>query len=48
MPSAYPTNASVAIVPALAMLVLYVAAGLRRDEERYADAVSPASAPSLP
>jgi MFS family permease len=33
-----------AIVPALAMLVLYVVAGLRRDEERYADAVSTASA----
>jgi hypothetical protein len=29
-----------AVVPALAMLVLYVVAGLRRDEERYADAVS--------
>jgi MFS family permease len=29
-----------AVVPALAMLVLYVIAGLRRDEERYADAVS--------
>lgn len=29
-----------AIVPALAMLVLYVAADLRRDEARYADAVS--------
>jgi MFS family permease len=33
-----------AIVPALAMLVLYFAAGLRRDEERYADAVSGAAA----
>jgi hypothetical protein len=33
-----------AIVPALAMLVLYFAAGLRRDEERYADAVSGAVA----
>jgi MFS family permease len=28
-----------ALAPALAMLVLYVAAGLRRDEERYADAI---------
>ena len=35
-----------AIVPALAMLVLYVVAGLRRDEERYADAVSGAPAPA--
>ena len=35
-----------AIVPALAMVVLYLVAGLRRDEERYADAVSAAS--SLP
>jgi len=38
------------IVPALAMLVLYVVAGLRRDEERYPDAASgvptPASAPA--
>jgi DHA3 family tetracycline resistance protein-like MFS transporter len=33
-----------AILPALAMVVLYVAAGLRRDEERYADAVSAAAA----
>jgi MFS family permease len=33
-----------AIVPALAMVVLYVVAGLRRDEERYADAVSGAGA----
>jgi MFS family permease len=33
-----------AIVPALAMLALYVVAGLRRDEERYADAASGASA----
>jgi DHA3 family tetracycline resistance protein-like MFS transporter len=32
-----------AIAPALAMLVLYVVAGLRRDEERYADAVSAAA-----
>jgi MFS family permease len=37
-----------AIVPALAMLVLYVVAGLRRDEERYADAVSSASAAAVP
>ena len=37
-----------AIVPALAMLVLYVLAGLRRDEERYADAVSTASAAAVP
>jgi MFS family permease len=35
-----------AIVPALAMVVLYFAAGLRRDEERYADAVSGAPAPA--
>jgi MFS family permease len=35
-----------AVVPAGAMVVLYVAAGLRRDEERYADAVSGASAPA--
>jgi MFS family permease len=33
-----------AIVPAVLMLVLYVVAGLRRDEERYADAVSAAPA----
>ena len=33
-----------AVVPALAMVVLYFAAGLRRDEERYADAVSGAPA----
>jgi MFS family permease len=33
-----------AIVPALAMLVLYVAAGLRRDEERYPDAAGVGSA----
>jgi DHA3 family tetracycline resistance protein-like MFS transporter len=33
-----------AVAPALAMVVLYAAAGLRRDEERYADAVSGASA----
>ena len=32
-----------AIVPAVAMLVLYVLAGLRRNEERYADAVSEAA-----
>jgi MFS family permease len=38
------TLVAAAIVPALAMLVLYVAAGLRRDEERYADAVSGAAA----
>jgi DHA3 family tetracycline resistance protein-like MFS transporter len=37
-----------AIVPAVAMLVLYVVAGLRRDEERYADAVSTASAAAVP
>jgi len=37
-----------AVVPALAMLVLYVVAGLRRDEERYADAVSTASAAAIP
>jgi MFS family permease len=36
-----------AIVPAVAMLVLYVVAGLRRNEERYADAVSEAE-PALP
>jgi MFS family permease len=29
-----------AVVPAVAMLVLYVVAGLRRDEERYPDAAS--------
>jgi MFS family permease len=34
-----------AIVPALAMPVLFFVAGLRRDEERYADAVSGAPAP---
>jgi DHA3 family tetracycline resistance protein-like MFS transporter len=33
-----------AIVPALAMVVLYFVAGLRRDEERYADAVCGAAA----
>ena len=33
-----------AIVPALAMVVLYFVAGLRRDEEHYADAVSGAAA----
>jgi MFS family permease len=33
-----------AVVPALACLVLFVVAGLRRDEERYAGAVSAASA----
>jgi MFS family permease len=33
-----------AIAPAVLMLVLYVVAGLRRDEERYADAVSAAPA----
>jgi MFS family permease len=33
-----------AVVPALAMLVLYVVAGLRRDEERYAGAVSGSAA----
>jgi MFS family permease len=33
-----------ALAPALAMLVLYVVAGLRRDEERYADALAGASA----
>ena len=32
-----------AIVPALTMVVLYLVAGLRRDEERYADAVSGAA-----
>jgi DHA3 family tetracycline resistance protein-like MFS transporter len=37
-----------AVVPALAMLVLYVVAGLRRDEERYADAVSAATAAAVP
>jgi DHA3 family tetracycline resistance protein-like MFS transporter len=37
-----------AVVPALAMLVLYVVAGLRRDEERYADAVSAATATAVP
>jgi MFS family permease len=36
-----------AIVPALAMVVLYVVAGLRRDEERFPDAVSEA-APAIP
>src|SRR3954451_20983011 len=35
-----------AIVPALAMPVLFFVAGLRRDEERYADAVSGAPAPA--
>jgi len=33
-----------AVVPAVAMVVLYFAAGLRRDEERYAGAVSGAAA----
>jgi MFS family permease len=33
-----------AIAPAVACAVLYLVAGLRRDEERYADAVSDASA----
>jgi MFS family permease len=33
-----------AIVPALAMVVLYVVAGLRRDEERYPDAAGVGSA----
>jgi DHA3 family tetracycline resistance protein-like MFS transporter len=32
-----------AIVPAVAMVVLYVVAGLRRDEERFPDAVSDAA-----
>jgi MFS family permease len=32
-----------ALAPAVATLILYVVAGLRRDEERYADAVSGAS-----
>jgi MFS family permease len=36
------------VLPAAAMLVLYVVAGLRRDEERYPDAVSVAPAPSIP
>jgi MFS family permease len=38
------------IVPALACVLLFFVAGLRRDEERYADAVSgaPASAPAIP
>jgi MFS family permease len=35
-----------AIVPAVAMVVLFFVAGLRRDEERYADAVSGAAAPA--
>ncbi len=33
-----------AVVPAVAMVVLFFVAGLRRDEERYADAVSDAAA----
>ncbi len=33
-----------AVVPAVAMVVLFFVAGLRRDEERYADAVSGADA----
>jgi hypothetical protein len=33
-----------AVVPALAMVVLYVVAGLRRDEERYPDAAGVGSA----